>query len=65
MNEKSNSTQARITSLEVNESVVFSLNDVKFASVRSMASMAGVQFDRVFTTSLNRADRTITVTRVR
>lgn len=65
MNEKNKGIRAAVRALEVDEQVVFDLNTYKYNSIRATAFALNVEEDKDFTTRLNRADRTITVTRVR
>ena len=65
MNEKNKGIRAAVRALKVNEKVVFDLNTYKYNSVRATTFALNVEEDKDFTTRLNRADRTITVTRIR
>ena len=51
-----------LRALDVGNSTVFPIDRLR--SVRTIASEVGVMYNRKFKTSVNRADRTITVTRV-
>lgn len=51
-----------IVELEVGASAAFSIKRIN--SVRVMASMLGISLDRVFSTHINRENKTIEVTRV-
>lgn len=65
MNEKNKGIRAAVKALGVDEQVVFDLNSYKYNSIRSTAFALNVEEDKVFTTRLDRENRTITVTRVK
>ncbi len=65
MNEKNKGIRATVRALKVNEKAVFDLNTYKYNSIRATTFALDVEEDKKFTTRLNRADRTITVTRLR
>lgn len=63
MEEKSKSVRSQIHKLEVGDKATF--NASRTAYIRASCSIFGFEWDRKFSTSTNRTDRTITVTRVR
>ena len=50
-----------LSELEVGESVTYPVS--RMNSIKSMCSTFGLQWDKVFATSINREERTLTVTR--
>lgn len=63
MIEKTNSLLNEIRSLACGASVCVSLNEYGWGTCRYYASVVGMEVDGVFTTRLNRKEKTCTITR--
>lgn len=60
---KTNSLFGKMKNLAYGESLVISLNEPGAKSVRTSASMLGLQYNRRYSVSLDRTARTYTITR--
>lgn len=54
---------AQLREMEVDDELTFPIE--RMSSLKSMASTKSAEWDRDFTTSMNRKERTITITRIR
>ena len=63
MANKTNSLKARVEALEKNAAIVVSLDEYRYTTIKSNASVFGVELNRRYSTKLNRENRTCTITR--
>ena len=62
--ETNNSLRAQVIDLQVGQSITLPLDRYGYTTIRSYASDLGFAFNRKYTTSRNKAERSYTITRV-